>query len=61
MIEYEFCDLQFHRAVSRASLCRLLTDAAEYDGWEIDRLRHAPNGRRTIRLRRKVIRMRSTL
>lgn len=61
MVEYEFWNLDFHRADTRASVCRLLTDAAEYHGWEIDRLRHAPDGRRTVRLRRKVIRVRSTL
>jgi len=61
VIEYEFWTLDFRRTESRAAVCRLLTEAAEYHGWEIDRLRRAPDGRRTVRLRRKVIRMRSTL
>lgn len=61
MVEYEFRDLQFHRTDSRSSVCRLLTEAAEYHGWEIDRLRRAPDGKRTVRLRRKVMRLRSTL
>lgn len=61
MVEYEFWNLDFHRTDSRASVCRLLTEAAEYHGWEIDRLRRAPNGKRTVRLRRKVMRLRSTL
>lgn len=61
MIEYEFWNLIFDRTDSRAAVCRVLTEAAEYHGWEIDRLRRDPTGHRTVRLRRKVIRMRSTL
>ena len=61
MVEYEFWNVDFHRTDSRATVCRLLTAAAEYHGWEIDRLRRAPNGHRTVRLRRKVLRVRSTL
>lgn len=61
MVEYEFWNLDFRRTDTRASVCRLLTDAAEYHGWEIDRLRHTADGRRTVRLRRKVMRVRSTL
>ena len=61
VIEYEFWNLNFHRTDSRASVCRALTEAAEYHGWEIDRLRRDPTGSRTVILRRKVIRMRSTL
>jgi hypothetical protein len=61
MIEYEFWNLDFRPNDSRATVCRLLTAAAEYHGWEIDRLRRAPDGRRTVRLRRKVMRLRSTL
>lgn len=61
MIEYEFWNLDFHRTDTRASVCRLLTDAAEYHGWEIDRHCHTSDGRRTVRLRRKVMRVRSTL
>lgn len=61
MIEYEFWNLAFPRDASRAAVCRLLTDAAEYDGWEIDRFRKDPQGNRTAILRRKVMRVRSTL
>lgn len=61
MVEYEFWNLDFRRTETRATVCRLLTDAAEYHGWEIDRLRHTSDGRRTVRLRRKVMRLRSTL
>jgi hypothetical protein len=61
MVEYEFWDLDFHPTDSRTAVCRLLTEAAEYQGWELDMHRRAPDGRRTVRLRRRVIRMRSTL
>lgn len=61
MIEYEFRDLVIDRSQSRNAVCRLLTDVAEYQGWELDRLRKDPSGRRTVRLRRKIIRVRATL
>jgi hypothetical protein len=61
MIEYEFWNLTIPRQQSRQAVCRLLTDAAEYQGWELDRLRIPDSGERTIVLRRKIIRMRSTL
>ena len=61
MVEYEFWNLNFDPTASRAAVCRLLTEAAEYHGWEIDRLRKDPKGHRTVTLRRKVIRMGSTL
>jgi Family of unknown function (DUF5703) len=38
-----------------------LTDAAEYGRWELDRLRLYPDGRRRVVLRRRIIRVRSTL
>ena len=61
MIEYEFWNLTIPREQSRQAVCRLLTDAAEYQGCELDRLRIPDTGERTIVLRRKIIRMRSTL
>jgi hypothetical protein len=61
VIEYEFRNLTVPREQSRHAVCRLLTDYAEYHGWELDRLRKDPDGKRTVRLRRKIIRMRSTL
>lgn len=60
MVEYEFWDLTTPRTQSRNAVCRMLTEAAEYHGWELDRLRRDNNGRRTIRLRRKIIRVRAT-
>ncbi|MET0447635.1 MAG: DUF5703 family protein [Aeromicrobium sp.] len=61
MLEYEFWNLTIDRTKSRAAVCRMLTDAAEYQGWELDRLRKDGTGQRTVTLRRKIIRMRSTL
>lgn len=60
MIEYEFWRLSLPRTHSRHAVCRLLTDAAEYQGWELARLRKDPSGARTVTLRRKIIRMRAT-
>jgi hypothetical protein len=39
----------------------LLIDHAEYGGWELARLRLFPDGSRKVELRRKIIRVRSTL
>jgi hypothetical protein len=40
---------------------RLLTDAAEYGRWELARSLLFPGGRRKVWLRRKIIRVQSTL
>lgn len=61
MLEYEFWNLTIPRTQSRHAVCRLLTDAAEYQGWELERLRKDGSGVRTVVLRRKIMRMRSTL
>jgi hypothetical protein len=61
MIEYEFWNLTIDRSKTRKAVCRMLTDAAEYQGWELERLRKDASGKRTVTLRRKIIRMRSTL
>lgn len=60
MVEYEFWNLTIDRHESRNAVCRLLTQAAEYHGWELDRLRKDRTGKRTVVLRRKIIRMRPT-
>ena len=61
MIEYEFWNLTIDRRESRNAVTRMLTQAAEYQGWELERLRKDRTGQRTVVLRRKIIRMRSTL
>ncbi|GAA2069049.1 hypothetical protein GCM10009821_01490 [Aeromicrobium halocynthiae] len=60
MVEYEFWNLSIGREQSRGAVCRMLTQAAEYQGWELDRLRKDATGNRSVRLRRKIIRMRPT-
>lgn len=61
MVEYEFWDLTFARHEPRRAVYGLLTQAAEYHGWELDRVRHRPSGRREIRLRRPIMHLHSTL
>lgn len=56
MVTYEFRDLRLPRGTSRSAAHRILTDATEYEHWELDRLRLYPDGRRQIRLRRRIIR-----
>ena len=59
-VEYEFERLTISRELSRSSVTRLLVDRAKHDGWELDRLRLAPDGTRRVVLHRKIIRQRST-
>jgi hypothetical protein len=59
-MEYEYQRFDLPRGTSRSAARRLLTDAAEYGRWELDRLRLYPDGRRRVVLRRKILRVRST-
>jgi hypothetical protein len=59
-MEYEFTRMFLPRTHSRSAVRRLLTEAAEYGGWEIDRLRLFPDGTRRVILRRRIIRVRRT-
>lgn len=61
MIEYEFWNVSISRTKSQNAVCQWLTQAAEFQGWELDRLRKDTTGHRTVRLRRKIIRMRATV
>jgi hypothetical protein len=61
MVEYEYQRIDLPRHVSRNVARRLLTDAAEYGRWELDRLRLYPDGRRKVVLRRRTMKIRSTL
>jgi hypothetical protein len=60
-MEYEFRRFRLSRTIPRSTVRRLLTDQAEYDGWELSRLRLYPDGSRRVELRRRIIRVRSTL
>ena len=61
MIDYEFWDVSISRTKSQNAVCQWLTQAAEFQGWELHRLRKDRSGHRTVRLRRKIIRMRATV
>ena len=60
-MEYEFQRFSLPRTVPRSVVRRLLVDHAEYGGWELARLRLYPDGTRKVELRRRIIRVRSTL
>lgn len=60
MADYEYQRLTLPRGTSRRVAQRLLTDAAEYGHWELDRLRLFPDGTRKITLRRRILRVKST-
>ena len=57
-VEYEFDKLLISREHSRNFVTRMLVERAERGGWELDRLRLAPDGTRKVILRRKIIRQR---
>ncbi len=53
---WEFRDLSLPRGTSREVARVLLTGAAETEHWELDRLRIYPDGRKSVRLKRRVYR-----
>lgn len=59
--QYETRVLTLPRQSSRGDVRRLLTEHAEYGRWELSRLRLYAGGERKVWLRRKIIRVRSTL
>ena len=61
MVDYEYRRVRLPRTVGRKAAQRLLTDAAEREHWELDRLRLHPDGTRQIVLRRRILRVKSTL
>ena len=61
MGDYEFRHLLLPRGTSRNAARRLLTEHAEYQGWELARLRLYPDGSRRILLRRRVLRVARTM
>jgi hypothetical protein len=61
VLEYSYLDLYFPRETSREAARQVLTEHAEHGQWELDRLRLYPDGRRYVRLRRKVIRVSRTM
>jgi len=55
-VEYEYDQVVIGREESRNFVTRLLVQRAESGGWELDRLRIGPDGKRRVVLRRKIIR-----
>ena len=60
-VDWEYQRVTLPRGTSRNIAQRLLTDAAEREHWELDRLRIYPDGRRKVVLRRRIMRVNSTL
>lgn len=58
---YEFRVVTLPRSTSGVDACRLLTDEAEYGRWELARTLLYAGGERRVWLRRKIIRVESTL
>lgn len=61
MAEYEIQQIRVDRLASRGAVRKLLTEHAEYGGWELTRLRRYPDGSRNVWLRRRIIRVTRTL
>lgn len=59
--EYEVQELSIPVSWSRGDVRRMLAEQAEYGRWELARSRVYAGGRRTVWLRRRIIRVRSTL
>jgi Family of unknown function (DUF5703) len=59
--EYEIQQIRVDRLASRGAVRKLLTEHAEYGGWELTRLRRYPDGSRKVWLRRRIIRVARTL
>jgi len=55
-VEWEFERMTIPRDFSRSFVTRMLVQRAEHGGWELDRVRIAPDGTRRVVLRRRIIR-----
>lgn len=60
-VDYEVQTIQLPRTATRNQVRRVLTEEAEYGHWELQRLRRYRDGSTRAWLRRKVIKVRSTL
>ncbi len=59
--EYEYRVIALPRSASSSEARRYLTDEAEYGRWELARSSIYTGGERKVWLRRRIIRVRSTL
>lgn len=57
LVHYEYRQVTLPRSMSRDSTRAVLTEYAEYGRWELDRHRIYPDGRRSLRLRRRILRV----
>jgi hypothetical protein len=60
-VEYQVERVRLGRHVPRSAVRQLLTEQAEYGGWELTRLRRYRDGTRDVWIRRKIIRALSSL
>ena len=60
-VSYEVTKVRLDRDMPRGAVRRLLTDHAEYGGWELTRLRRYRDGTRDVWIRRKIIKVTPTL
>ncbi len=60
-VEYEIEKVRLGRHIPRSAVRQLLTDHAEYGGWELTRLRRYRDGTRDVWIRRKIIRVPATV
>ncbi|MGI8457367.1 MAG: DUF5703 family protein [Propionibacteriaceae bacterium] len=60
-VEYQVERLRLGRHLPRSAVRQLLTEQAEYGGWELTRLRRYRDGTRDVWIRRKIIRALSSL
>ncbi|MCF8553890.1 MAG: DUF5703 family protein [Candidatus Nanopelagicales bacterium] len=57
---WEFREMSFHRDAKRSDVKNYLTSMAEIERWELDRVHISRDGRRSIRLRRKIYHLQRT-
>ncbi|GAA0963913.1 DUF5703 family protein [Actinocorallia libanotica] len=61
MVEYTYLIVNLPAGTTREVARQIMTEHAEYGGWELHVVRVHRDGRRRIQLRKKIIRQRSTL
>ena len=57
---WEFREVSFHQSEKRTDVKNFLTSIAEIERWELDRVHISRDGRRSIRLRRKIYHLQRT-
>lgn len=57
---WEYREMNFHHDSKRGDVRAYLTTLAEVERWEIDRVRVYRDGKRSVRLRRKIYHLQRT-